>query len=378
MELTAVLSFLAVALPVAYGAPTDAIDSLHPKLLEAMKRDLGLDTKQAIARVNHDRHASSLIEQLRGSVQSSFAGGWIHDDKIYIGVTDQAAADHVFANGALPVLMNTSLSKLENAKKAIDNHLTDQKRATKQTSNIASYFLDVTTNKLVVEALDAGQDNARELAKLTGLSESEFEIRRVDKLPTLSTSVLGGDQYYLNDSNNWCSIGFSVDGGFVSAGHCGSRGDYVRNNQNVKLGTFAGSIFPGRDMSYIQTYDDITLKGLIDDYQGGTFPVKGSSEAAVGASICRSGNKTGVRCGKISGKDQTVVFNNPNSQDTVNGLTRTSACCDHGDSGGSYFSGTQGQGVCSGQNGDCNSGGYSWFYPLNPILEEYGVSLITA
>lgn len=375
MELTAVLSFLALALPVAYGAPTEAIDSLHADILEAMKRDLGLDTKQAIARINHDLHASSLIEQLRGSVQSSFAGGWIKDDKIYIGVTDQAAADHVVANGALPVIMNTSLSKLENAKKAIDNHLAGQKRAEKQVSNIASYFVDVMTNKLVVEALETGQDNARELAKLTGLSESEFEIRLVDKLPTSSTSIVGGNQYYLNDSNTWCSVGFSVTGGFVSAGHCGRRGDYARNSQNVKLGTFAGSSFPGRDMSYIETYDDITLKGLINNYQGGTYSVKGSSEAAVGASICRSGNKTGVRCGTISNKDESVLFDGVN---TVNGLTRTSACCDHGDSGGPYFSGTQGQGVCSGQNGDCNNGGHSWFYPLNPILDEYGVSLITA
>lgn len=373
MELTRLLSFLAVALPVAYGAPTQATDDLHPQMLEAMKRDLGLNAEQAIARVAHDLHASEVIEQLQGSVGSSFAGGWIDASKIYVGVTDKTAADRVTAAGAIPVIMTTSFSKLKSAKEAISKQLSGHKREEKQQSTIASYFIDVATNKLVIEALNNGQDYARELALLADLSESDFEIRRVDQLPTTTASVIGGNAFIINN-NTRCSIGFSVDGGFVAAGHCGKRGNSVTTQQGAAIGTFAGSIFPGEDMSYVQTFNNVDLRGLINNYQGGTLPVQGSNEAAVGASICRSGSTTGVHCGTITGKDQTVLFDGVNN---VNGLTRTSACCDHGDSGGPYYAGKQGQGVTSGQNGNCNGNGYSWFYPLNPILQQYGVSLIT-
>ncbi|KAJ6785697.1 hypothetical protein PWT90_00990 [Aphanocladium album] len=374
MELTCLLSFLAMTLPIAYGAPTEASENLHPKILEAMKRDLGLNAEQATARVQHDIYASEVIEKVRGSISSSFAGGWIDASKIYVGVTDKTAADQVTAAGAVPVIMSASLDKLESAKDALNKHFASRGQGSKpQSSNIASYFIDVATNKLVVEALDDGRDYAKELGSLANLPESNFEIRRVDQLPTTTASVIGGDAFIIN-GNTRCSIGFAVDGGFVAAGHCGRRGDDVTTQSGDSLGTFAGSSFPGRDMSYVETNNNVNLYGLIDNYQGGTLPVRGSRESAVGASVCRSGSTTGVHCGTIQGKDQTVLFDGVNN---VNGLTRTSACCDHGDSGGPYYSGSQGQGVTSGQNGNCNSNGYSWFYPLNPILNEYGVSLVT-
>ncbi|CEJ94883.1 hypothetical protein VHEMI10390 [[Torrubiella] hemipterigena] len=82
MELTSFLSFLAAVLPVAYGAPIQAANSVHPKIVEAMKRDLGTTAEQAVARVAHDLHASIVIEQVRVSLGDSFAGGWIDAGKI--------------------------------------------------------------------------------------------------------------------------------------------------------------------------------------------------------------------------------------------------------------------------------------------------------
>lgn len=384
MELTSLLSILAVVLPVAYGAPAVTSESLHPEILNAMKRDLGLNTEQAVARVNNDHEASRLIEKLGNSLDSgSFAGGWIAQGKTFVGVTDQASAEHVTAAGATPVVVSTSLSKLQGAKEALDQHLASsvQTRGDSQhLAGVASYFVDVAANKLVVEALgdDQSQQRARELASRANLGESDYEIRIVNELPrTTATNVIGGDAYVI-DSKTRCSIGFSVTGGFVSAGHCGQKGSAVTAGATVggeALGTFAGSTFPGNDFSYIKTVSSARLIGAIDNYQGGTIPVKGSSEAAVGASVCRSGSTTQVHCGTIQGKDQTVVLDGTN---TVYHLTKSSACCDHGDSGGSFYAGSQGQGVTSGANGNCNNNGYSYFQPLNPILQNYGVSLITS
>lgn len=385
MELTSLLSILAVVLPVAYGAPAQATDSLHPEILNAMKRDLGLNAEQAVARVTHDHEASRLIEKLSGSLGSgSFAGGWIRDGKTFVGVTDQASAEHVTAAGAHPIVMGSTLSKLQSAKEVLDQHLASGVEARDDQSHlagVASYFVDVAANKLVVESLGdkESQDRARALASRANLSESDYELRIVKQLPkTTSTNVIGGDSYVIVDSKTRCSYGFAVTGGFVSAGHCGKKGYQVTAGQSLggeAVGTFAGSTFPGSDYSYVKTVASAKLYGLIDNYNGGTIAVKGSQEAAVGASVCRSGATTGVRCGTITGKDQTVVLD---GSSTVYHLSRSSACCDHGDSGGSFYAGGQGQGVTSATNGECNSNGYSYFQPLNPILQNYGVSLITS
>lgn len=379
MELTKFLSFLAVVLPVAYGAPTETASSLHPEILEAMKRDFGLNAEQANARVAQDLHATEIIEQIRGSIGDSFAGGWIDNGKAFVGVTDQAKADEVTAKGATPVAMNINHSKLKEAKVSLDKvFLGDAgSKRSAPTTGIASYFVDVAANKLVIEALADSKADAEKLASQAGLSASDFEVKIVKELPVTVATIQGGDAYDI-DGQFRCSVGFSVNGGFVSAGHCGQKGSSVTTaGGGAALGTFAASVFPGNaDMSYIKTVSGTTLTGYVNGYGQSAFPIKGHTEAAVGASICRSGTTTGLQCGTITSKDNTVNYG---SDGSVTGLTRTSACADHGDSGGSFFSGTQAQGVTSGGTVGCNPGsGPMYFQPVNEILSTYGLTLVTA
>ena len=63
-------------------------------------------------------------------------------------------------------------------------------------------------------------------------------------------------------------------------------------------------------------------------------------------------------------------------QGTVTGLTRTNVCAEPGDSGGSFISGSQAQGVTSGGSGNCTSGGTTYFQPVNEILSAYGLTLV--
>jgi streptogrisin C len=112
----------------------------------------------------------------------------------------------------------------------------------------------------------------------------------------------------------------------------------------------------------------------VNDYNGGTVAVQGSTEAAVGASVCRSGSTTGWRCGTIQAKNQTVNY----PEGSVTGLTRTSACAERGDSGGSWLSGNQAQGVTSGGSGNCTTGGTTFFQPVNEILQAFGLTLVTS
>jgi hypothetical protein len=373
MELTKFLAALAVFLPIVYGAPTTAANNLHPEILAAMKRDLGLDAEQAHVRVARELKATEVIQQLRTSTGNSFGGAWLVEGELNVAVTDEALTSDVAAAGATPVVVSTPLSKLEEAQKALDKLDIEQalgKRS--EATGIAAYYVDVAANKLVLEALSDSTAQAEKLAKQVGLVESEFEVRTVKDMPTTFATVRGGDAYLINRSGR-CSVGFSVTTGFVSAGHCGSVGATATTSSGATLGTFSGSVFPGNgDYSYIRGSSGNTFTGTINNYNGGRITVSGSTAAAVGASICRSGSTTGVFCGAVRSLGATVSY----SQGRVTGLTQTSVCAEPGDSGGSFYSGSQAQGVTSGGSGDCSSGGTTYFQPVNEILSAYGLNLV--
>ena len=98
-------------------------------------------------------------------------------------------------------------------------------------------------------------------------------------------------------------------------------------------------------------------------------------DAAIeGSSVCRSGSTTGWHCGTIQQRDASVTY----PQGTSTDLTRTSVCAEPGDSGGSFISVDQAQGVTSGGSGNCTSGGVTYFQPIREILTAYGLTLMTS
>ena len=107
---------------------------------------------------------------------------------------------------------------------------------------------------------------------------------------------------------------------------------------------------------------------------GGTVHVAGSRAAIEGASVCRSGSTTDWHCGLIQQRDASVTY----PQGTVFELTRTNVCAEPGDSGGSFISVDQAQGVTSGGSGDCGTGGITYFQPIDEILAAYGLTLATS
>ncbi|KAI1264500.1 trypsin [Xylariaceae sp. FL1019] len=376
MELTKFLAFMAAVLPIAYGAPAPVADSLAPEVMAAMKRDLGLDSEQAHARVARDVAHTETIDQLKSSLGEAFAGAWISEEgkTLNVAVSDKTLAADVTAAGAKVVTVANSLSKLEAAKAALDAKYVHAEAITKRAADlgIAAYYIDVTTNKLVLEALSSSTAEAEALAAEVGLSASEFDVVTVDAMPTPYITIQGGTAYYINLAAR-CSIGFTVTTGFVSAGHCGTAGSAAEATTGASIGTFSASVFPGNaDMSYIRTTSGQTLSGTINRYGATAQAISGSTVAGVGSSICRSGSTSGVHCGTVGALGATVNY----SEGSVTGLTRTSVCAEPGDSGGPFYTGAQAQGVTSGGSGDCTSGGTTYFQPVNEILSTYGLTLV--
>ena len=377
MLLTAAGMGMAEAAPLGPSAPEgsgstasaapNAADPIPAAQSEAMQRDLGLSADGVQAQLDADADAGRIEGELSSSLGEAYAGTWLPKGSTTpsVGTTDPAQAGLIAASGAEPVLVGRSLNELDQVKAALDA------KTAEAANPVRSWYVDPTSNTVVVESQDAAA--AAELIRSSGADASAIRTVAVNAGYEPKDVTRGGDEFRRNVSGGYvlCSIGFAVDGGFVTAGHCGANGQNVQGFNGAELGTYRGSSFPGNDYAWVQTNGNWDVQANVNMYNGSAALVSGSDEAAVGASICRSGRTTGWRCGNVRAKNVTVNY----SDGPVYGMTTTSACVEGGDSGGSFISGNQAQGVTSGGSGNCSSGGDSIFQPLQPILQKYGLRL---
>ena len=375
---TAAGAAVAFTLPSMAGTNTDrrpasqSTGGVAPQLLAAMQRDLGVSADQAEARVKRAAWASGVAAQLRSASGDAYAGSWLGKDgtTLNIAVTDAGLADRVRAAGATPKLVERSVAELDSAKRALDAE------ATRADRDLPGWYVDVAANQVVVQALPGDTEHAEELAEDAGIPDEAVKVVVTKGAPKPLADVIGAEPYFVNIGGGQarCSIGFAVEGGFVTAGHCGAEGTQTTDRENLDQGEVVASVFPGTaDMGVVQTNADVTLQPFVNDFDGNALPVGGSTEAPVGAAVCRSGSTTGTFCGTILAKNQTVNY----PEGAVTGLTRTDVCAEGGDSGGPWLSGDQAQGVTSGGSGDCTVGGETFFQPITEILEVNNLTLLT-
>ncbi|WP_326698238.1 alpha-lytic protease prodomain-containing protein [Streptomyces sp. NBC_01754] len=353
-------------------ASAAAADPVSPGLIKAMQRDLGLDADEAKDRIGNEYRAAAIAQGLEKSLGADFAGARLSGGKavLTVATTDRADVAAITAAGARAEVVEHSLNRLDAAKAALD--AVALKKAPK---DVPSWYVDVSTNRLVVNA--ARTTAADSLIDAAGVSRDLVRVEHSTEQPRTYADLRGGDAYYMNGSGR-CSIGFPVkrgaQDGFVSAGHCGTPGVSTSGVNQQAQGSFQGSTFPGRDYSWVAVNANWTPRALVNGYGNGDVTVAGSTEAVVGSSVCRSGSTTGWHCGTIQQHNTSVTY----QEGTVSGVTRTNVCAEPGDSGGSFISGSQAQGVTSGGSGNCSQGGTTYYQPINPALSAYGLTLVTS
>jgi streptogrisin C len=349
---------------------------LSAGLLTAMQRDLGLTEPQARERLAQERAATALQVKAERAAGAAYGGSWFDatTGRLTVAVTSRGSASAVRETGAAVRLVQHSAKELDAAKERIDRQAAQSAQGAPR--GVSGWHVDPRASQVVVDVVASRRGDADvrafvDRARRAGPVRVEAAMGQAPA--TFAAGTVGGDPYYTG--NVRCSIGFSVHGGFVTAGHCGRPGDFVRGWDGSGMGTFQGSSFPGDDYAYVGIGHGWWTVPVVLGW--GTVPdqlVRGSAEAPVGASICRSGSTTHWHCGTVLGKNETVNY----SQGAVHQMTRTNVCAEPGDSGGSFISGDQAQGVTSGGWGNCGSGGETWFQPVNEILWRYGLTLHTA
>ncbi|MEV0597234.1 S1 family peptidase [Nonomuraea cavernae] len=342
-----------------------------PGMLEALARDLKISSTQAQARLLNEARLTPIAAQLSRRLGSRFAGTWLRGGSAHtlvVATTSAADIPQILDAGAQAEVVTRPLAELAAIKTKLDHAL-----PVKPLLSSARY-VDVKRNKVVI--LAPRPDQTQTVVESAGVDSQAVIVLPSTEVPQPLYDLVGGDAYYIGTTSR-CSIGFPVVkgavNGFVSAGHCGAAGTTTTGFNRVAQGVIQGSTFPGSDYSWVAVNSNWTPQPAVDNGQGGTVPVAGARVAIEGSSVCRSGSTTDWHCGVIQQRDASVTY----PQGTVFQLTRTNVCAEPGDSGGSFISIDQAQGVTSGGSGDCSSGGTTYFQPIGEILTTYGLSLRT-
>ena len=385
---------LALAIAVAAGSASAA--GVDPTLAAAMQRDLGLTGPQLAQYLKTERLAQQQEKALASAQGRNYAGSWIEKQgngnfRLVVATTSikpqKAPAGVEFRQA------RHSFDTLNAAKARLDDV---QAQGGKVPKGVYGWYVDLPSNSVVVSVGKGGQKAGIDFVAASAADAATVRFEVADEQPSLRMDVLGGYGILRNPGDGYlyaCSVGFSVTQngapGFATAGHCGDAGEvtYYEPSQwtlGVRLGTYAASNFPnpgqtGPDRAWVRLDAGHVARPVVEGYTSADVTVRGSTEAAVGAAVCRSGRTTKWRCGTIEAKNQTVNYS---SGETILSLTRTTACSEGGDSGGSFITGPgQAQGVLSGGSGSCKGGGKrsrSYFQPINPLLTSYNLQLVAS
>ncbi|MFI1393384.1 S1 family peptidase [Streptomyces sp. NPDC020681] len=297
---------------------------------------------------------------------SRTAGTWIGaDGQPVVAVTDADAAAEVKEAGARAKVVRHNMQRLRSATES----LSDAPRVPG-----TAWAMDYASNEIVVQA-----DRTVSAADWSRMSDFAKElgafVRMQRTTGTFTTRVNAAEPILAQGSR--CSAGYNVTNGtetfILTAGHCGPAGTTWFTQGDQELGPTTTSRFPGADYALVQYQNGQVpnISNTVNIGNGQGVQINGAAEPFVGQQVFRSGSTTGLRDGKVTAVNATVNY----PEGTVAGLIETTVCAEPGDSGGPLFAQGFALGVTSGGDGDCRSGGTTFFQPVTKAMAELGVSL---
>ena len=351
---------LSTALAVLVGPPASAV----PDSGSAPAANSG---GAAVARADADTREARSARQVARELGGKAAGVWFDTarDRMVVNVTSAKAAQDAHEEGDVAVrVVKHSNADLAAASRTLQSRVTTPGTA---------WAVDHASNQVVVSVDSTVSDAAA--ARVDRITSRFGDAVRVEETSgKFAPTVSGGQAIY--GGGGRCSLGFNVRSGstyyFLTAGHCTNLGStwYANAGQTQRLGTRAGTSFPGNDYGIVR-YTTTAGAGNVYLWNGSYRDITAAGNAYVGQYVTRSGSTTGWYGGYVQALNATVNY----AEGQVRGLIKTNVCAQPGDSGGSLFAGSTALGLTSGGSGNCTTGGTTFFQPVTEALSVYGVSV---
>lgn len=380
--------------------PDDPV--VRQDILSEVQSLYGITEEQAITRLAAEVEAAELDRLIRQLDITSYAGSWFDHDtrQLDVAISDPADAALIERLGATPVMVARSLDDLRAVRERAEAQLRENS-ATRDV--IRKTYIDYRSNQLVI-----GTAPGHVTAVESALADHGFSPETVQVIvtarPLFSAPVRGADAM-CNDSftlppfnlptchDHPCSVGASIVGGYVTAGHCALTDNSIytdpASGSGQVLGTVADSTLThalgyyafahNEDGAWIDTSPGWTPQAEVNNYGPGNVDVSaewsGMLEASVGATVCRYGQTTspsmGADCGTVHAKDITIYAG---QAEELNGMTQTlGICSEDGDSGGPFVTPSgQVQGTLS-TSARCpdSSTDTAQFQPITTTLDRF-------
>lgn len=354
----------------------------------------GISPAAAQQRIDGQAARGELATRFETALGSHTGGAYTDSatGELTITVTDDFGAAAASAQGLQTVRVAHSLPKLKS--------LSEQLASSLSGVGSARWSINPVANSVELSLPGSATLTAAQQAVLD-VNASALKVNRTTTTVRTSagTAAYGGQRYLFDNNQYTCSIGFfgksnsdPSDIKVIQAGHCTKSVGGAITKDGAAFGTNQASSFkPGSSTDYglldINT-TNFTGKGAVDKYDGTYLSVKGSTNVAVGDTICKSGQKTKWKCSKVTSASATVTYDGDNV--TLKDMIQTNGCTIPGDSGGSNLSGNYAAGVTSGGNFVKNSSGQfacastqgqadeTFVQKVGPALQAYNVSLLTS
>lgn len=363
-----------LALSFSRAAALDSMPALDPKAVTEIQKQLGLSEAETRARLHAEAHANNIHQPLQEFLGDAYAGAWFDVDRMKLAVayTEPRLRNWIKVAGAYPVLVKHNRSQLLNIQQQL---LLEAQADPRWLAGVSSWYIDDKTNSVVLEALPEDWDYIAGRLPNIGRANDVLRLKRSHKKPQLNSDIRGGE------SANGCSVGFSVVGGFVWAGHCGLTNDTVENASGQVIGSIAYTTAPWgagtyRDHGWVQTTSGWTPQPVVQGYSDGLLPVKGQKTPIQGMSVCRYGASSQAPfCGSIHSTANTIPIT---ATASIEGLSRVNIFSFPGDSGGPYLTAAgDGLGTHSASLYGPTDYPESYFEPLSHSLTAMGLTLLT-
>lgn len=376
---------------MAQAQDTASTARYQPEMVQALAASLGVSQEAAIDRLDRQDEQQATLERLRKSGISDDGAFFDASGNLTVNADDAGDVTRIERAGLdarVPARGEAALDKIKAE--------LDAAAAKRTPSGVVAWSVDLASDKVTVKVNnDRGAAAKAFLAKAAKHGAAVKIVRGQEKLAP-QAAIYPGSKMTINNTSGWCSVGYGARDSagnqyLVTAGHCVSnlptlRYDGTAFAKGVKTRFALGT--RSVDMGIASVYSGHSITTAVGTWGQGstsTVAVKGSSRAASGAAVCKSGATTGWTCGSVGSYNVTVTYKDQNGgPDTVvSGLATSSVCTEGGDSGGAYISGNQAQGMTSGGpiGQECTGGVYSrgssYFQPLDDTLRYYGLTLNT-
>ncbi|MFW6694133.1 S1 family peptidase [Streptomyces sp. MAR4 CNX-425] len=190
-------------------------------------------------------------------------------------------------------------------------------------------------------------------------------------------AVRGGDTLY-SSTGAACPVAFNASRGAdryaVMQAPCVKDAGpvwYADPGRTIEIGR-SDAGFPGGDSAVIRyTNPDYTYPSELSSGFGQPIPITHAAQPTVGAQVCAVSPSAGLHCGVVVAVNISISY----PDGTVYHVFQTNVCAEPGGGGVSAYSGRAALGVLVSGNGNCTTGGTTFYQPVVEVLQEYGLSI---